>query len=52
MNMLGESFYAMAESLVDEADFSTFENKTGLAEDLKFLASMPELCDGIIEISI
>jgi predicted RNase H-like HicB family nuclease len=22
-----------------------FENKTGLAEDLKFLASIPELCD-------
>lgn len=29
----------------DEADFSVFENKSGLAEDLKFLASMPELCD-------
>ncbi|CAG7724541.1 unnamed protein product [Allacma fusca] len=28
-----------------EPDFSTFENKTGLAEDMKFLASMPELCD-------
>lgn len=28
-----------------EPDFSIFENKTGLAEDLKFLASMPELCD-------
>ncbi|XP_054724729.1 serine-enriched protein-like [Uloborus diversus] len=26
-------------------DCSVFENKTGLAEDLKFLASMPELCD-------
>lgn len=22
-----------------------FENKSGLADDLKFLASMPELCD-------
>ena len=31
--------------ICDEADFSVFENKTGLAEDLKFLASMPELCD-------
>lgn len=28
-----------------EPDFSIFENKTGLADDLKFLASMPELCD-------
>lgn len=28
-----------------ESDLSTFENKTGLAEDMKFLASMPELCD-------
>ncbi|GFY76126.1 serine-enriched protein [Trichonephila inaurata madagascariensis] len=26
-------------------DYSVFENKTGLAEDMKFLASMPELCD-------
>ncbi|XP_014482508.1 PREDICTED: serine-enriched protein isoform X2 [Dinoponera quadriceps] len=31
--------------IVDESDYSTFENKTGLAEDMKFLASMPELCD-------
>ncbi|KAL9912708.1 speckle type BTB/POZ protein isoform 3-T9 [Glossina fuscipes fuscipes] len=29
----------------EEPDLSTFENKTGLAEDMKFLASMPELCD-------
>lgn len=29
----------------DEPDLSIFENKSGLAEDLKFLASMPELCD-------
>ena len=29
----------------DDADLSVFENKSGLAEDLKFLASMPELCD-------
>lgn len=28
-----------------EPDLSTFENKSGLAEDMKFLASMPELCD-------
>lgn len=31
--------------MMDEPDLSTFENKTGLAEDMKFLASMPELCD-------
>ncbi|XP_065338103.1 serine-enriched protein isoform X1 [Cloeon dipterum] len=35
----------MAEALNDEPDLSTFENKSGLAEDMKFLASMPELCD-------
>lgn len=29
----------------EEPDLSIFENKSGLAEDLKFLASMPELCD-------
>lgn len=29
----------------DEGDLTLFENKSGLAEDLKFLASMPELCD-------
>ncbi|XP_073970508.1 speckle type BTB/POZ protein isoform X5 [Rhodnius prolixus] len=34
-----------AVELLDEPDLSTFENKTGLAEDMKFLASMPELCD-------
>lgn len=28
-----------------ESDMSMFENKAGLAEDMKFLASMPELCD-------
>jgi hypothetical protein len=28
-----------------EPDLTTFDNKSGLAEDLKFLASMPELCD-------
>lgn len=36
------SYIIMAEA---EPDLSTFENKTGLAEDMKFLASMPELCD-------
>ncbi|XP_014611694.1 PREDICTED: serine-enriched protein isoform X3 [Polistes canadensis] len=36
---------ASGSRVVDESDFSTFENKTGLAEDMKFLASMPELCD-------
>lgn len=35
----------MTTGLGDEADLSVFENKSGLAEDLKFLASMPELCD-------
>lgn len=29
---------------LDESE-STFENKSGLADDMKFLASMPELCD-------
>lgn len=36
---------ATPEPEVKEVDWSTFENKTGLAEDMKFLASMPELCD-------
>lgn len=39
---LPASYIIMAEA---EPDLSTFENKTGLAEDMKFLASMPELCD-------
>ncbi|XP_011500045.1 PREDICTED: serine-enriched protein isoform X3 [Ceratosolen solmsi marchali] len=30
---------------LDDLDNSTFENKSGLAEDMKFLARMPELCD-------
>lgn len=34
-----------APMVADEPDLSIFENKSGLAEDLKFLASMPELCD-------
>ncbi|XP_065560676.1 serine-enriched protein-like isoform X2 [Artemia franciscana] len=29
----------------EEPDLCIYENKSGLAEDLKFLASMPELCD-------
>ena len=29
----------------DIEDETVFENKTGLLEDMKFLASMPELCD-------
>nr|XP_027201572.1 serine-enriched protein-like [Dermatophagoides pteronyssinus] len=29
----------------DTLDYSIYENRTGLAEDMKFLASMPELCD-------
>lgn len=36
------SIIAMADT---EPDYSVYENKTGLADDLKFLASMPELCD-------
>ena len=32
------------DSDLDE-DTSIFENKAGLAEDMRFLASMPELCD-------
>lgn len=34
-----------APALSDEPDLNIFENKSGLAEDMKFLASMPELCD-------
>lgn len=34
-----------AAALSDEPDLNIFENKSGLAEDMKFLASMPELCD-------
>ncbi|XP_030746116.1 serine-enriched protein [Sitophilus oryzae] len=40
--ILPASYVTMAEA---EPDLSTFENKSGLAEDMKFLASMPELCD-------
>lgn len=40
--LLPASYTIMAEA---EPDFSIFENKSGLAEDMKFLASMPELCD-------
>ena len=29
----------------DPDDTSIFENKSGLADDMRFLASMPELCD-------
>lgn len=41
-SLIVNSYSAMAEA---EPDLSTFENKSGLAEDMKFLASMPELCD-------
>jgi hypothetical protein len=37
--------YLGTESMSQDESESTFENKSGLAEDLKFLASMPELCD-------
>lgn len=30
---------------MDKDDLTIFDNKTGLADDMKFLASMPELCD-------
>ncbi|OTF79133.1 hypothetical protein BLA29_010581, partial [Euroglyphus maynei] len=33
------------EEAEDIIDYSIYENRTGLAEDMKFLASMPELCD-------
>ena len=33
------------DELEDMVDYSVYENRTGLAEDMKFLASMPELCD-------
>ena len=36
------------DKLDQEAEFDDtgiFENKSGLAEDMRFLASMPELCD-------
>lgn len=36
---------ASGSGVTDESDYSTFENKTGLADDMKFLASIPELCD-------
>ncbi|XP_012251543.1 serine-enriched protein isoform X2 [Athalia rosae] len=42
---LGLGMIGVVDSLSDEPDYSTFENKSGLAEDMKFLASMPELCD-------
>lgn len=35
----------MEEPDEDFDDTSIFENKSGLAEDMRFLASMPELCD-------
>ncbi|XP_066151607.1 serine-enriched protein-like isoform X2 [Euwallacea fornicatus] len=40
--LLPANYITMGEA---EPDLSTFENKSGLAEDMKFLASMPELCD-------
>ena len=48
-NVFQENISSMPEAsgseVADESDYSIFENKTGLAEDMKFLASMPELCD-------
>lgn len=37
--------YPGNDSLSQDESESVFENKSGLADDLKFLASMPELCD-------
>ncbi|XP_075221705.1 serine-enriched protein-like isoform X2 [Lycorma delicatula] len=45
VQVVPSSVMAEATLMTDEPDLSTFENKTGLAEDMKFLASMPELCD-------
>lgn len=40
----GDTVYPIGNEPLTQ-DESTFENKSGLADDLKFLASMPELCD-------
>lgn len=45
VQVVPSSVMAEATLMTDEPDLSTFENKTGLAEDMKFLANMPELCD-------
>ena len=37
-----ETMYQLEEEFDDT---SIFENKSGLTEDMRFLASMPELCD-------
>ena len=39
-NVMSDDLY-----LEDFDDTSIFENKAGLAEDMRFLASIPELCD-------
>ena len=36
---------AMQDKCEEFDDTSIFENKSGLSEDMRFLASMPELCD-------
>lgn len=36
---------SFGELVTNDEDFSLYENRTGLGDDLKFLASMPELCD-------
>ncbi|XP_068980380.1 golgin subfamily A member 6-like protein 6 isoform X2 [Bombus flavifrons] len=36
---------ASGSKVADESDCFIYGNKSGLAEDMKFLASMPELCD-------
>lgn len=40
-----EGMSARNQNTSEEEDLTLFENKSGLADDLKFLASMPELCD-------
>lgn len=40
-----EDMNSKTQNASEEEDLTTFDNKSGLAEDLKFLASMPELCD-------
>lgn len=50
-NLLGETD---AEDLTDhehEEDGSMYENRSGLGEDMKFLASMPELCGQFLSCS-
>ena len=40
-----EDMNSKTQNASEDEDLTHFDNKSGLAEDLKFLASMPELCD-------